>query len=137
MANLCRILGILLKSDVLIIQAFKITAECSTNLAYRQHLQEIAERVSKGEKISLHLAAYPKMFPPIVAQMVSVGEQTGKLSDSLLFLADMYEVEVDEQTKNLSSLIEPALMIFMGLLVGFIAMSIITPIYGITQNLHP
>jgi type IV pilus assembly protein PilC len=137
LANLSRTLGILLKSDVLIVQAFKITADCSPNLAYRQQMSALAAKVSKGEKISIHLEQNPKMFPAITSQMVSVGEQTGHLSDSLLFLAEMYEAEVDELTKNLSSLIEPALMIFMGLVVGFIALSIITPIYGITQNLHP
>ena len=70
------------------------------------------------------------------AHMVAVGEKSGTLSKTLTYLSEMYENEVEEFTKNLSTLIEPALMIFMGLLVGFVAISIITPIYGITQNLH-
>jgi type II secretory pathway component PulF len=69
--------------------------------------------------------------------MVAVGERSGSLSSSFTYLAELYEAEVDDFTKNLSSLVEPALMVMMGVLVGFIAISIITPIYGITQNLHP
>jgi type IV pilus assembly protein PilC len=72
-----------------------------------------------------------------MTQMIAVGERSGNLSDTLIYLSDMYETEVEEFTKNLSSLIEPALMVVMGLIIGFIAVSIITPIYGITQNLHP
>ncbi len=68
--------------------------------------------------------------------MVAVGERSGSLSETLVYLAELYEHEVDEFTKNLSTLIEPALMVVMGVIVGFIAVSIITPIYGITQNLH-
>jgi type IV pilus assembly protein PilC len=68
--------------------------------------------------------------------LIAVGERSGTLSETLVYLSEMYEGEVDEFTKNLSTLIEPFLMIFMGLVVGFIAVSIITPIYGITQNLH-
>ena len=76
-------------------------------------------------------------FPVILTQMVVVGETTGILSSSLLFLAEMYEDDLNNTTQNLSTSIEPALMIFMWLLVGFIALSIITPIYGVTQNIHP
>ena len=66
-----------------------------------------------------------------------MGERSGSLSSSLTYLSQMYEAEVDDFTKNISGLIEPVLMIFMGLLVGFIAVSIITPIYSITQHLSP
>jgi type IV pilus assembly protein PilC len=68
--------------------------------------------------------------------MLSVGEGTGSLSDAFLFLADVYEVEVEEMTKNLTSLLEPVLLVFMGGLVGFVAVSVITPIYNITQNIR-
>jgi type II secretory pathway component PulF len=75
------------------------------------------------------------LYPVLIGQMTHVGESTGTLSDTLLYVADIYEQEVDELTKNLSTAIEPALMVLMGVLVGFIAMSIITPIYSITQSL--
>jgi type II secretory pathway component PulF len=72
-----------------------------------------------------------------MTQMVSIGETTGNLAETLVYLSEMFEGEVDEATKNLSGSLEPVLMIFMGLLVGFVAVSVITPIYEITQNLHP
>lgn len=72
-----------------------------------------------------------------MTQMVVVGENTGKLSETFLYISDIYEEEMDDLTKNLSTIVEPLLLIFMGVLVGFIAVSIITPIYGITQNLKP
>ena len=78
-----------------------------------------------------------RLFPLNVSQMVAVGESTGKLSDTFLYLADIYEDEMDDLTKNLSTTVEPLLLVFMGVLVGFIAISIITPIYGITQHLSP
>jgi type II secretory pathway component PulF len=86
--------------------------------------------------MSLYLQKRPAFFPEIMTQIVSVGERSGNLPHSLVYLSEMYESEVDDFTKNLSNLIEPAMMIVMGLMVGFIAISIITPIYSITQNLH-
>jgi type IV pilus assembly protein PilC len=135
MSNFCRTLGILLKSDVPVVEAVIITSRTSTNLVYRDTFLELAQKAARGERLSAHLELHPKLFPAIVAQMMTVGESTGKLSDSLLYLAEIYENEVDDLTKNLSTSIEPILMVFMGLLVGFIAMSIITPIYGLTQSL--
>jgi type IV pilus assembly protein PilC len=137
MANICRTLGVLLQSDVRIVEAVTITASTTTNLLYRTSLEKLAAIITKGGKISGFLEDEGKIYPPMVSQMVSVGETTGKLSDSLAYLAEIYETEVDELTKNLSTSIEPLLMIFMGLLVGFIAISIITPIYSFTQNLNP
>lgn len=137
MANFCRTLGILLQSDVRIVEATNITAKTATNLVYRNAFEELAIGITKGEKIAGFLEKNMKLFPAMVGQMVTVGESTGKLSESLLYLAEIYEAEVDELTKNLSTAIEPMLMIFMGLLVGFIAVSIITPIYSFTQHLTP
>ncbi len=137
MANFCRTLGLLLKSDVRIVKATSITANTISNLVYQRQFENIAEKITQGEKISTYMEGNNRLFPPILSQMITVGEATGNLSQSLLFLAELYENEVDQQTKNLSTVLEPALMIFMGILVGFVAISIITPIYGITQNLKP
>jgi len=137
LANFTRTLGLLLKSDVRIIEALHIVAGTMTNLAYHDELQSMAENLTGGTKISDYMELRPKLFPPILRQMIAVGETTGNLSETLLYLSEMYEDELNNQTKNLSTSIEPVLMIFMGFLVGFIAISIITPIYGITQNLHP
>lgn len=134
-ANFCRTLGLLLKSDVKVVEAMTITATTTANPIYRKSLAGISDSVSRGEEISHHLDKAPSLFPAMVTQMVSIGEHTGNLSETLLYLSNYYEEEVDDETKNLSNILEPALMVFMGLIVGFIALSIITPIYEVTQGL--
>ncbi len=136
-ANVCRTLGLLLSSGTPVVRTFNITSNTTGNILYKEELNKIADKITKGEKISDQLYSSPKLFPSIMAQMVSVGESTGKLSDTFLYLADIYEEEMDDITKNLSTTVEPMLLILMGILVGFIAISIITPIYGITQHLNP
>jgi type II secretory pathway component PulF len=137
LANICRTLGLLLKSNVAIVRTAKITSRTTDNLVYREHLNEIAETLTKGEQISGYIQKHPHLFPAILTQMVTIGEKTGNLSHTFLYLADMYEAEVDDITKNLSTVLEPILLVLMGLMVGFVAISIITPIYGLTQRLHP
>ena len=135
-ANGARTLGLLLKSGVKLSEALPITADTTKNLLYKEQYVLIAAVVNRGERMSTHMRHSRTCFPEMLSHMVSVGERSGSLSDTLVYLSEIYESEVDDFTKNLSTLIEPALMVFMGLLVGFVAISIITPIYGITQNLH-
>ncbi len=136
LANSTRTLGLLLKSGITLSKALPIAAKSSENLVYKRELNNLSHVVDRGEKMSSYFAKKRHLFPDILSQIVAVGERSGNLSNSLLYLSDLYEAEVEDFTKNLSNLIEPALMIFMGVLVGFIAISIITPIYSITQNLH-
>ncbi len=77
----------------------------------------------------------PRLFPATYAQMSSVGESTGKLDETMVFLADFYESELDNSTKSMSNVLEPALLLVMGGIVMFVAIAIITPIYALTQNL--
>ena len=137
LANFCRTMGLLLKSDSRLAEALVIASKTTENLVYRQEFLNMAAVVYKGERISEYMAGRGNLFPAMIAHMLAVGETAGNLSETFLYLAEMYEQEVDDLTRNLSSLIEPVLMVFMGLLVGFVAISIITPIYSITQNLHP
>jgi type IV pilus assembly protein PilC len=134
-ANGCRTLGLLLKSGVRLSEAFTVTADTTTNRVYKNAYRLLAEAATRGDRASVHLAKRPDIFPDIMAHMVAVGERSGTLSDTFVYLSELYDTEVDDFTKNLSTLIEPVLMIVMGVLVGFIAISIITPIYGITQSL--
>ena len=99
-------------------------------------LEKMGENILKGKKVSNQFENYPRFFPVLIPQMLSVGETTGNLSGSLIYLAEFYETEVDEMTKNLSNTLEPLLMIVMGIMVGFVVISIITPIYGVTQHLQ-
>ena len=136
-ANITRTMSLLLKADVGVVQSLTILASSTHSTVYQRELQTIKERVAKGQKLSAPMQRATKVFPPLCTQMLRVGEETGNLSESLMYLSDMYEEEINDLTKNLTTLLEPILMIAMGLVVGFIAVSIITPIYSITQNLAP
>ncbi|MEK9177139.1 MAG: type II secretion system F family protein, partial [Patescibacteria group bacterium] len=91
--------------------------------------------IKTGKQLSVMLAAEKGLFPHMTTHMIGIGERTGNLSGTLIYLSDLYESEVDDMTRNLSSAIEPVLMIVMGLIVGLVAVSVITPIYEITQKL--
>ncbi|HRH24201.1 MAG TPA: type II secretion system F family protein [Candidatus Paceibacterota bacterium] len=136
LANGTRTLGILLQGGVTLSEALPLTADTTANLVYKAEYRKMAEYIHRGERMSSFLVTSENLFPPIMAQLIAVGERSGNLSNTLVYLSELYEAEVEDFTKNLSSLIEPALMVIMGILVGFVAISIITPIYGITQNLH-
>ncbi len=135
MASISRTLGLLLRSGIKIVEAVSITAETTANLVYREELKHAADMVRTGEYMSKHFIKSPRLFPSIMVNMVSVGEETGNLTENLSYLAEYYENEVDDFVKNISSIIEPVLLLFMGIIVGFIAISIISPIYSITQSL--
>lgn len=137
LANITRTLGLLLKSGVTLTEALPMTSKATSNLVYKKEIEKMLKVVDRGEKLSSHLKKHTHLFPEVLSQIISVGERSGSLSSSLIYLSELYEGEVDDFTKNISNLIEPILMIFMGLMVGFVAISIIIPIYGITQNLQP
>lgn len=134
LSNLCRTLGMTLKSGVKVVEAISITAGSIPSLAYKGQLIQAAEEVKKGETLASHFMKNKHLFPPIVSQMISVGETAGNLSETLLYLSEFYESEVSEATKNLSNVLEPVLMVLMGIIVGFVAISIITPIYEVTRS---
>ena len=136
LANFCRTLGLLLQSGIQLTDAMVMVEKTTGNLAYKEAYAEATKGILKGEPISRSLATRTDLFPDMLGHMISVGETTGNLSKTFTYLSELYEAEVEEQTKNLSQAIEPILMVVMGVLVGFIAVSIITPIYAITQNLQ-
>lgn len=137
LANFSRTLGLMLRSGVPITQAMTVVAETTPNLVYQREYRALAEALIRGETISTRLAQSRGIFPDVLTHMIGVGEATGSLSNTLLYLAEFYETELNDLTKNLSSSIEPILMLVMGLIVGLIAVSVITPIYEITQHLSP
>lgn len=132
MANITRTLSILLRSGVKIVEAVYSASNMTENLVYKKALIEAAENIKKGEPLHETLDKKLSIFPPTVGRMIEVGEKTGNLDENLDYLAEFYKNEVDETVTNLSSVLEPALLLFMGLLVGFVAISIITPIYKLT-----
>lgn len=135
-ANISRTLSLLLKSDVRIVESIELVAASTRNLVYRESLLKARERLIGGQKISTQFRSDTRLYPSLLAQMITVGESTGNLSTSLMYVSGLYEEEINELTKNLTTLLEPILMIVMGAVVGFIAISIITPIYSITQSLQ-
>jgi len=135
--NFSRVMGLLLKSGIRIVEALKIVSGTSPNLVYERALLATAIQVEKGGQMGGYLALQKKLFPPLFSSMVEIGENTGNLQENLEYLSEYYTEELDIAVKNLTTLIEPILLLFMGLLVGFVALSIITPIYSITQGLTP
>jgi type IV pilus assembly protein PilC len=135
MANFSRSLGILLKSGMTIIDALSVTQSTFHNMYYRYHVGQIIEVVKRGEEIGRYLSEHPRLFPPMLVGMIKVGESTGNLEENLEYLSEYYTEELDLSVRNLTSLLEPLLILIMGLVVGFIALSIVTPIYSVTQGL--
>jgi len=133
--GLSRTLNLLLRGGVKIVEALDITADTLSNLVYQDEVRRIAETVRRGEPMSRAMIDNPRLFPATYAQMSSVGENTGKLDETMVFLADFYESELDNSTKSMSSVLEPALLLVMGGIVMFVAISIITPIYSMSQSL--
>jgi len=134
-ARFARTLSSLIESGTPIVEALKIVAGTLGNIHFQEALIDSAEQVQKGKELSQALNKYENIYPPMVSQMIQVGEQTGSLSDILKNLADFYEEEVDNITKNLSSVIEPIVMIVIGAAVGFFAISMIQPMYSMMGGL--
>jgi type IV pilus assembly protein PilC len=131
-ASFARNISSLLKTDIMIIKTFEITANVLGNLHYRDLLLEMAEKIKKGGKLHEVIKVNPKLFPPVVTQMVAIGEETGELDNILTELAEFYEEEIDQIMENLPAIIEPVLILVLGLGVGGVAVSIIMPMYSIT-----
>lgn len=134
-ANFCRTLGLTLQSGVNLSDALSITALITKNSVYKKAYRDFAQHVVEGEKISTTMGTYKNIFPDILPHMILIGETTGTLPSTLGYLSDLYETEVDESTKNLSNSVEPVLLLTMGVLVGLIAVSVISPIYEVTKHL--
>lgn len=126
-----RTLSSLISSGVALPRSLEITSQTLGNAHFKAALREAAERVRKGEKLSDSLKLYQNIYSPIVIQMIAVGEETGETSGILAKLADFYENEVSVSTKNLTAVIEPVLMLVIGVIVGFFAISMIQPMYTI------
>lgn len=130
-ARTCRTLSSLLSSGVDVLEALSITRGVLQNNYYQAVLETARGRIQKGETISKTFIASEYLYPPLVGEMMSVGEETGELSNMLLRLSIFYENEVSVATKDLSTIIEPLLMIIIGIVVGFFAISMISPMYNL------
>jgi type II secretory pathway component PulF len=135
MVTLTRVLALLLKSGIKIVEALDITANTFDNLVYRQLLIGSEEEIKKGGQLGPYLARFKNLVPPLVSGMVRIGESTGSLEDNMEYLADYYNDDLDGKLHSLTALLEPLMLLTMGLVVGFVALSIITPIYSMSQGI--
>lgn len=134
LARLSRVMSILLKSGVTINESLAITAQVLGNVYFRRELERAVAGVQKGKSLAAVLTQ-EEFVSKMANRMINVGEKTGKLEESFEYLAGYYEQEVDNTTKNLSNILEPILLVFIGLVLGFLAVAIISPIYQFTGSL--
>src|SRR3989338_5765564 len=137
-ANAARVgqtLSSLLSSGVEVVSALLITADVLSNEYYREVLFQAREAVERGEPMSGIFREHENIFPPFLSEMVAVGEETGKLSGMLKETGIFFEAEVEQRTKNLSTIIEPALMVVVGVAVGFFAVAMISPAYSLMNSI--
>lgn len=135
-ARFARIYSSLLKSGVSVVSALTIVSKTLSNVYYKDVLTEAIGEVQKGVELSKVIGKYERIFPLLVTQILSVGEETGKTETVLQRLAEFYEEEVSQITKNMSSIIEPVLMLLIGGGVGFFAVAMLQPMYSVLENIQ-
>jgi type IV pilus assembly protein PilC len=134
LAAFCRTLSLLVATGVPITQSLEIVAGAVGNILYHDAILKASKQVEKGIPLSDPLKADPN-FPPILSQMVKVGEETGKLDSVLGKLTAFFEAEAEQTVRNISSAIEPIIIIVLGLVIGLFVVSVITPIYQLTSQI--
>jgi len=128
--------ALLVHGGIPIAQALEIIGHMVGNMLYRDVIHDIAEDVRQGLLLSQSIEKYPEFFPSLVPQMIAVGETTGKIEEMFKRLSGIYTREADQITNNLVDLIQPIMMIGMGLMVGLLFGSILIPIYRLTANFN-
>jgi type IV pilus assembly protein PilC len=134
--RLTKSLSLLIVGGVPLTQAIEITAKVVGNYYYEKMLMDTAEAVKDGNTIASVFMQYPHLVPNLVTQMTSIGEQTGKVDQVLDRIGRFYEAEVDILVENISKLIEPVIMVVMGLAVGFLVVSIMLPMFKMTETVQ-
>ena len=134
-ARFARTFSALLGAGVSIVEALEVTSAAIGNVVYQDAFKKAIEEVKVGKQLSTELEKYA-IFPPIVPQMLSVGEETGKIDTVLLKVADFYEEEVDVTINSLSAIIEPIMIVVMGAMVGLIVASVMGPITSLATQIH-
>jgi type IV pilus assembly protein PilC len=132
-ARAARTLSSLMNSGVEVVESLDITAGIVQNVHFRAVIEKAREAIRKGDLMSKIFAKETKYFPIFFAEMLSVGEETGKVSEMLANVATFYENDVEQKTKNMSTIIEPLLMVVIGAAVGFFAISMISPMYSLAN----
>jgi type IV pilus assembly protein PilC len=135
LARFSRTISGLLRTDIPVVQSFNITSQVVNNVYYKRAILQAAENIKKGSTIAESMSNRDVIFPPLVVQMVAVGERSGTVDELLADIADFYEAQVDNVLDSLSSIIEPVLILILAFMVGGIALAVITPMYSLTQSI--
>jgi type IV pilus assembly protein PilC len=133
-ARFCRTLGTMLSSGVAILEALDICSRTSGNKTIEHAIVNVRAAISEGRNIADPLAE-SKVFPDMVCQMISVGEATGALDVLLNKVADFYEDEVDQAVEGLTSMLEPMIMVFLGVIIGGLVISMYLPIFSMANGI--
>jgi len=131
-ARFARMLGTLMKSGVPILQALRLVRGTIESVTIANSMEVVYERVKEGEKLSVPLVD-TAMFPPLAIQIITIGEETGRLDDMLLRIADNYEKSVRDMVKRFISVLEPAMILIMGVLVGFVVISMLMAVFSMNE----
>lgn len=136
LSEMFRNLGIMIKSGLSITRALDIQHEVTENLVFKEYIKVLQKEVQKGKGIEEELETkHFSKIPALATKMIGVGEKTGKLDETLIYLGNFYDDEVDNIAKNLSTTLEPILLLGIGLIVAFVALAIISPIYQLTGSI--
>ncbi|MBU0707377.1 type II secretion system F family protein [Patescibacteria group bacterium] len=135
LARFTRTLSSLLKTDIPIVKAFTIISNTLGNVYYRDAMMVVADNVKQGNTITSVLEQYPALFPPVVTQIINVGEQSGTIDTISEEIAVFYEEEVEQTMSSLATIIEPILMLVLGAGVGLVAIAIIMPMYNLVETI--
>ena len=135
LTDLARTLSLMVGSHVSILESLYITSEVAGNVVISEALVDTAKMVEKGFPVAFSFAKHSEAFPQILSQMVSVGEETGKMDEVLAKVAKVFENESDQKLKAITAAVEPIILIFLGVGVGFLVISVIMPIYNLTTQL--
>ena len=133
LARFSRTLGLLIGAGIPITQALEIVANAMSNVLYRDSILAAEKQVEKGVPLSVPIRADPN-FDPLISQMIAVGEETGKMDEVLGKVAGFFESQAETSIKNLSTALEPIILVVLGVMVGGLVLSIITPIYNLTTQ---
>ncbi len=135
-ARTARTLSSLLKSGVSVTRSIEITRDVIGNRQYKAVMEEALKNVERGNPLSRSFQAHPDLYPIMMGDMIEVGEESGKVGEMLSDVAVFYEEEVDQKTKNLSTIVEPMLMLLIGGAVGFFAIAMMTPMYKMMESVQ-
>lgn len=135
LTEFARTFGILVGSGTLVVESLLHTADIANNIHYKNAILDVTKRVEKGVTVGDALSLY-SLFPPVLVQLVKIGEQTGKLDETLIKASEYFEDEVNQKVKTLTTAMEPFIMVVLGIGVAFLIISVITPIYSLTSSIQ-